>query len=33
MNKLSWIEFDECVYSIHEKCKDKNFDGVYGFPI
>ncbi len=32
MNKLSWIEFDECVYSIYKKCKDKNFEGVYGFP-
>ena len=32
MNNLSWIEFDECVYSIHKKCKNKKFEGVYGFP-
>ena len=32
MNKLDWIEFDECVYSISEKCKNKSFVGVYGFP-
>ena len=32
MNKLTWIEFDDCVYSISEKCKEKGFEGVYGFP-
>ncbi len=32
MNRLKWIEFDECVYSISEQCKNKNFIGVYGFP-
>ena len=32
MKKLSWIEFDECTYSIYKKCKNKNFEGVYGFP-
>ena len=32
MNKLDWKEFDECVYSISEKCKNKSFVGVYGFP-
>ena len=32
MKKLSWIEFDECTYSIYKKCQNKNFEGVYGFP-
>ena len=32
MNKLKWIEFEECVFSISEQCKNKNFIGVYGFP-
>ena len=32
MKKLSWIEFDECIYSIYNKCKNNNFQGVYGFP-
>ena len=32
MKKLSWIEFDECTYSIYKKCKNKNFEGIYGFP-
>ena len=32
MKKLSWIEFDECAYSIYKKCINKNFEGVYGFP-
>ncbi len=32
MNKLNWSEFDECVYSIYKKCKNKNFEGVFGFP-
>ena len=32
MNKLSWIEFDECINSIHNQCKNKKFEGVYGFP-
>ena len=32
MDKLSWAEFDDCVYSIYKKCKDKSFEGVYGFP-
>ena len=32
MYKLSWIEFDNCVLSISNKCKTKSFEGVYGFP-
>ena len=32
MYKLSWIEFDKCIYSINEQCKNKKFEGVYGFP-
>tara|TARA_Y100001968_G_C19056774_1_gene571807 strand:- start:178 stop:564 length:387 start_codon:yes stop_codon:yes gene_type:complete len=32
MNKLQWIEFDECVFSITKKCKNKSFEGIYGFP-
>tara|TARA_B100000965_G_C19551532_1_gene740250 strand:+ start:513 stop:899 length:387 start_codon:yes stop_codon:yes gene_type:complete len=32
MNILTWIEFEACVFSITEKCKNKNLDGVYGFP-
>tara|TARA_Y100001968_G_scaffold288201_1_gene290242 strand:- start:150 stop:536 length:387 start_codon:yes stop_codon:yes gene_type:complete len=32
MNKLNWIEFEECVFSISKKCKHKSFKGVYGFP-
>ena len=32
MNKLNWIGLEECVYSISEKCKNKSFGGVYGFP-
>ncbi len=32
MNKLSWVEFDDCINSIYRKCKNKNFEGVYGFP-
>ena len=32
MNKLDWIEFDECVYSISEQSRNKSFVGVYGFP-
>jgi len=32
MNKLSWLEFDECVINISEKCKNKTLIGVYGFP-
>ena len=32
MNKLNWIEFDECISNISEKCKDKRFVGVYGVP-
>ena len=32
MNKLDWIEFDECVYSISKQCRNKTFLGVYGFP-
>ena len=32
MKKLNWLEFDSCVYSIFNRCKDKNFEGVYGFP-
>ena len=32
MHKLSWKEFDECVFSISNQCKGKIFEGVYGFP-
>tara|TARA_B100000579_G_C22376156_1_gene640577 strand:+ start:173 stop:556 length:384 start_codon:yes stop_codon:yes gene_type:complete len=32
MNKLSWLEFEECVYSISKQCINKNLEGVYGFP-
>ena len=32
MKKLKWIDFDECIYSISMRCKNKKFDGVYGFP-
>ena len=32
MYKLNWSEFDECIYSIQKKCKNKKFQGVYGFP-
>ncbi len=32
MNKLDWNEFDECVYSITNQCRNKCFVGVYGFP-
>ena len=32
MKKLNWLEFDSCIYSIFNRCKDKNFEGVYGFP-
>ena len=32
MKKLTWIEFDECIFSIHNQTKNKNFEGVYGFP-
>ena len=32
MKELSWIEFEKCVISISEKCKNKRFEGVYGFP-
>ena len=32
MKKLSWKEFDDCIYSIHIKCKNKKFEGVYGVP-
>ena len=32
MNKLSWIEFDECINSIYKQCKNNKFEGVYGFP-
>ena len=32
MNKLDWKEFDECVYSITNQCRNKSFVGVYGFP-
>ncbi len=32
MNKLSWIEFEKCVFSISNQCKNKSFEGVYGFP-
>ena len=32
MRKLKWIDFDECIYSISMRCKNKKFEGVYGFP-
>tara|TARA_Y100001968_G_scaffold191269_1_gene175259 strand:+ start:250 stop:636 length:387 start_codon:yes stop_codon:yes gene_type:complete len=32
MNKLNWIEFDECVFSISKQCISKKFKGIYGFP-
>ncbi len=32
MKKLNWIEFEKCVYYIYNKCKNKKFNGVYGFP-
>ncbi len=32
MNKLTWIEFDKCVLSISQQCKNKKFKGVYGIP-
>ena len=32
MKKLNWLEFDSCIYSIFNRCKDKNFEGVYGLP-
>ncbi len=32
MNKLSWIEFEKCINSIHKQCINKKFEGVYGFP-
>ena len=32
MHKLSWKEFDECIISISNQCKENNFEGVYGFP-
>ena len=32
MQILSWKEFDQCIFSISNQCKGKNFEGVYGFP-
>ena len=32
MHKLSWEEFEECIFSISKQCKNKFFEGVYGFP-
>ena len=32
MHKLDWIEFEKCVFSITNQCKNKKFEGVYGFP-
>ena len=32
MNKLSWIEFDDFIFSISKECINKKFAGVYGFP-
>ena len=32
MNNLNWIDFDNCISSIYEHCKNKKFVGVYGFP-
>ena len=32
MNKLNWIEFEECIFSITKQSKGKKFEGVYGFP-
>ena len=28
MKKLTWIEFDECIYSIYKQSKNKNFEGI-----
>ena len=32
MIKLTWLEFDKCVFSISNECKNKGLKGVYGFP-
>ena len=32
MNKLNWIEFEDCISSISKICEKKSFNGVYGFP-
>ena len=32
MRLLGWDEFDSCINSITNECKDKKFSGVYGFP-
>ena len=32
MKKLNWLEFEECIFNISEKCKDKSLIGVYGIP-
>ena len=32
MKKLTWIEFDECIFSIYKQSKNKKFEGIYGFP-
>ena len=32
MKKLTWIEFDECIFSIYKQSINKKFEGVYGFP-
>ena len=32
MIKLSWKEFDQCIYLISKKYKNNEFKGVFGFP-
>ena len=32
MSKLTWVEFEKCIFSISKNCKNKKFEGVYGFP-
>ena len=32
MRLLGWDEFNSCVNSITNECKNKQFSGVYGFP-
>ena len=32
MIKLSWIDFEVCIYSITKNCTKKKFAGVYGIP-
>ena len=32
MRMLSWDEFNSCIKSMTNECKNKQFSGVYGFP-